>query len=179
MRQTLQKRQQARSSLPKPTASTIRRVLIVRMRLVVLVLIVIDFLKRLPRRRVQHPQQTEIEPRQVEQELLERLVLQKSRDISFDSRQNNSPQPATAFDRVGSVVVDRCDGVDEIIVVFDRSHLVVNGVAFAEDLLGESTEFWDVVFVCDGVDVDVVGTGAGVFGASLRAAESEVVEIVD
>jgi hypothetical protein len=57
--------------------------------------------------------------------------------------------------------------------------LAVDGVALAEDLFGESTEFWDVVFVCDGVDVDVVGTGAGVFGASLRAAESEVVEIVD
>jgi hypothetical protein len=149
------------------------------MRLVVLVLIVIDFLKRLPRRRVQHPQQTEIEPRQVEQELLERLVLQKSRDISFDSRQNNSPQPATAFDRVGSVVVDRCDGVDEIIVVFDRSHLAVDGVALAEDLLGESAKFRDVVLVCDGVDVDVVGAGGG--GASKRwgVAESEVVEIMD
>jgi hypothetical protein len=180
MRQTPQKRLQTRFSLPKPTASTVRRVLIVRVRLVVLVVVVVvDFLKRLARRRVQHPKQTEVESRQVKQELLERLVFQESRDVSFDSRQNNSPQPATALEGGGSVVVDREDGVDEIVVVSDRSDLAMNGVALAEDLLGESAKFRDVVLIRDGVDVDVVGAGGG--GASKRrgVAENEVIEIVD
>jgi hypothetical protein len=143
-------------------------------RLVVL-LIVADFLLRVLRRRrgrAQHPKQTEVQLRQVKQEVLEGLVRQEGRDVSFNSRQDDGPQPAAAFDRVGSVGVDRKDGFDEIVMVLDGSDLPMNGVALSDDLLGESTESRDVEFVCDGVDVDVVGAGGGGPGKRRGVAES-------
>jgi hypothetical protein len=55
---------------------------------------------------------------------------------------------------VRRVLVHSADGFDEIRVVLQRG-LHVEGLLEAE--FGKSTEVWDVVLVCDGVDVDEVG----------------------
>lgn len=80
-------------------------------------------LRRRRRCRVQHGKQTEVEIRQLEQQLLERLILQQNRNVALHDRQHDRPESVLALEAqaVRRVLVHSADGFDEVGVVLQRS----------------------------------------------------------
>jgi len=69
---------------------------------------------RCRRRRIQHRKQAKVEIRQLEQQPLERLILQKDRHVALHDRQHDRPQPVLTFDAeaVWRALVYGADGLD-------------------------------------------------------------------